>query len=439
MKKTIAIFLEFGFHEIKKYIHSGFAEALMANFNVVWIALDKGSKEFDDYFRSTCCPLIYCNESQFNKPLSSVENYNQSVRRNWAANREIGAFHNHSRVRSKSLKSKLVGNSILKYGFEKLTLNYVKNNYAKKQIEIILKEKGVTDILVTGYTSDFVKSAVITAQKNGIKTHYLVNSWKDLYINNFVPFKGLDTIFVWDEKMKENYQKFMPYLKMSNFVISGNPTFDILINLKPNFNRAYYAQKYNIPIQAKWLLYSMMPVGLAPDEIETINSTAKEVLNYFSKDEFVILVKKNPTHQVSDFCNSTFPENISILEHFVSYDKEKDMIVQSKEGETEWLDLLYHSALNLSVPSTVTLEFLSLNKPVLNIAYNSKGEEDVRIKQFFEAGFYKPLFEAKMVQTINSTEELINKLQSGFAEIENQNHKNIVTAAEIISQTILYT
>ena len=48
-KPKVAILLEFGFHEIKKYINNGFAIELSKEFDIVWFAMDKGSKGFHDY------------------------------------------------------------------------------------------------------------------------------------------------------------------------------------------------------------------------------------------------------------------------------------------------------------------------------------------------------------------------------------------------------
>lgn len=411
MKKNLAILLEFGFHEIKKYIHSGFAIELGKEFNIVWLALDKGSEEFDTYFRSTGFPLVYITDTEIQQSVNKIERYNTAVRKNWLVQQNLGAFHNHSKVKTKNWKTSLLGNSTLKKFLEKQTLKQVKQHYFSSKIAAIYDENRIDLLLTTGYASTFAKTTVITALQKGIGVHYLVNSWKDLFINNFIPFKGLKSIFVWSENMKQDYLKQMPYLKSEAFVISGNPTFDVLLDYTPSKERSYYAEKYQLPISAKWLLYTMMPVGLATDEIETIRYSAEQLLNDFSPKEVMILVRKNPTHQKSDFEDMNLPSNLRIAEHFCSFDKVNDMIVQSPSGEKEWLDLLHHCDINLSVPSTVSLEFMTLNKPILNITYNALGNQDKRILQFFEAGFYRPLFETENVHKIFHPKEISNFLQ----------------------------
>ncbi len=432
MKKTIAIVLEFGFHEVKKYIHSGFAAELAKEFNIVWLALDKGSKEFDVYFKSTGFPIVYFDEKDFAQGMTKLEAYNQAVRRNWMVNKNLGLFHNHSKVRVKSLKSRFIGNSFFKYIFERMTLFFVSLKYNHKLVANFLSKNNIDLIFLTGNGSEFAKSIVVTAQKQSIKVHYLVNSWKDLFINNFIPYHNLGSIYFWSDSMKRNYIQHMPFLKKEDLIVSGNPTFDVLINRQPVHDRHYYADKYQLPIHAKWLLYSMMPVGIALDEIDTICTTSNALLTSFSSDEVAVLIRKNPTHSTSDFGGMNFPENTRLLEHFCTFDKEKDMILQSPEGETEWLDLLHHCAANLSVPSTVTLEFLTLGKPVFNIAYNANGEIDQRLNQFFEAGFYRSLFQRKDVAKIDTVAELVANVN----ELEEDTKTKISAATQSASDLI---
>ena len=406
-KPKIAILLEFGFHEIKKYIHSGFAAEISKEFDIVWFAMDKGSKEFHDYFTSTGFPLVYFKEQDFNKQPTSIENYNQIIRRNWIANKSLGGFHNHSYVRVKSIKTAIYGNSLAKFILEKLTIKNVQKKYITKVMNEKIIEKNIDILFLTGYNSCFSKSFAATGIKMNKEVHYLTNSWKDLFINNFIPFTLFSTIFVWSEQMIKDFKYHMPYLKKSNFVISGNPTFDILIGAKPFQNREFYAEKYGLPVNSKWLLYTMMPVGLVIDEIDTIQFVSQELKKKHSAEEYTIIVRKNPTHKVADFKGLDLLDNLVIADHYCTYNKVTDMIIQSPEGEKEWLDLLQYSTLNLSVPSTVTLEFLALRKPVFNLEFNSLNKIDNRVTQFFEAGFYRHLFKDNRVKRFKNISDLL--------------------------------
>ncbi|WP_333889196.1 hypothetical protein [Sphingobacterium siyangense] len=435
-KRRVAILLEFGFHEIKKYIHSGFIDTLKLEFDIIWIALNKNSIDFDDYFKKTGYPIIYVEEKEIYSAPSLLEKLNSVVRKNWLISRDFGSFHNHVRIQKRSFKTKVLGNWILKNLLEKITLIEVKRRYNNKYIESIFNEFEIDQIFTTGVSSSFAKYTIIEAQKKQIPVNYLINSWKDLYINNFVPFKDLASLFVWSNRMKIDYLAHMPYLNHEQIIVSGNPTFDVLVDSSPINDREYYANKYGLDLNSKWILYTMMPPRLTQDEIDTILYTAQEINKSFSESKFSIIIKRNPEHSAFDFKDTKFPKNVILADHFCFFDKKNDMIVQSKDGENEWLDLLRYSVLNLSVPSTVTLEFLTLGKPVFNIAYNSQGNIDTRIEQFFNAGFYHPLFNDHRVQKIESSDMLINKLRelNSFVSLDEPKRKN---AGQVIVDHIL--
>ncbi|MZP57120.1 MAG: hypothetical protein GT600_16925 [Bacteroidales bacterium] len=405
-REILGILLEFGFHEIKKYIHSGFAAKLSEKFDIVWLAIDKGSPQFDSYFRDTGYPLIYFHAKDFRQSDSKIEARNQAIRRNWMISKNLGAFHNYSKVKSKSYRSYIIGSDLLKKIYERKAIRQTRELYLSNQLEEVLREYRVEHLLATGYASVFAKSSFVTADKLSIKTWYLVNSWKDLYINNFLPFDFLNGIFVWSEQMKRDYLYHMPYLDKNKIHVSGNPTFDVLKGSEPAHSRSHYAKKYGIPERADWILYTMMPPGLINDEIETVKFVANDLLQHYTPQEKVIIVRKNPNHSTDEFANMTLPLNTVIAEHYCTFDRDNDMIIQSPEGEQEWIDLLHHCAISLSVPSTVTLEFLTLNKPVINIGFGPDGKPDPRVNQHFEAGFYKPILSHQLVKKVENISNL---------------------------------
>lgn len=410
-KPVLAILLEFGFHEIKKYIHSGFAQKLGEQFNIVWFAIDKKNMSFDTYFKNTGFLIEYFKSDFFENKYSKLESYNQSVRRAWMIKNNKGIFHNYQKVNTKTGKNIFLGNSLLKWFFEQITLYYVKRKYYDNRISSFLEKHNVQYLLSTGYSSTFSKTAFVTAHKKKLKTFYLVNSWKDLFSNNFLPFRFLDNIFVWSEEMKKNYLDHMGYLNSKKIIVSGNPTFDVIINKPPTFDKEYYAQKYKIDKDAIWILYTMMPPGLVNDEIETIKLIAIELLKNYPPKNLCILIRKNPNHEQNDFSDILLPINSIFVEHYCTFDKENDMIVQSYEGEQEWLDLIYYTDMNLSVPSTVTLEFLTMGKPLINIGFGPNGKKDERLSQFFESGFYKPMFNNDLVNKIENISEFNKTFQ----------------------------
>ena len=412
MKPTLGILLEFGFHEIKKYIHSGFSKKAAEKFNIIWFYIDKGSQEFDDYFQGTGFPMVKIDESKLRNGISQIEARNDSVRRAWMVSNRLGAFHNYKLINKLTLRDKIIGTNLIKKYYERKALKEIANIYNSPYLAQLLYGYKVQHLLATGYSSLLSRTAFVTANASNIKTWYLVNSWKDLYVNNFIPVDSLDGIFVWSDDMYKSYLKHMPYLKKSHIVITGNPTFDALIEHQNTKLKSHYASKYGVSESAKWVVYTLMPPGMNNDEIETTILVANELKKKYSSDEVVILLRRNPNHDKDDFKEINLPNNLVLTEHFCTFDKEKDLIIQSKEGEDEWLDILHYADINFSVPSTVTLEFITLNKPIINIGFGSDGKFNTLLLQHFEAGFYKKLFsDNPLVNQVLSVEHLLIKVE----------------------------
>jgi hypothetical protein len=409
-KKQLAIVVEFGFHDLKKYVHSGLAVAHSKEYDVTWMVLDKGNASFHAILEKTGFAIEYIQSDQLISIASKMEAYNQAIRRSWMVNKDLGIFHNYQVIRQKNWKTKILGNSLFKSISEKLTLAVCKKYY-NPTLAKRLEELKLDRILLTGYASLLTKNIVVTAANLDINTFSIVNSWKDLYVNNFIPSKSFSKLFVWDEQMKKDFLLQAPYLDAKKIVPTGNPTFDFLIGSKPKFDSHFYASKYKISSESKWLYYTMMPPGVVDNEIETILFIAREMYTTFQMD-YTILIRRNPNHSSSEFSERTLPPNVVLTEHYCEFDKEQDMLVQSPEGEQEWLDLLHHTCANLSVPSTVTKEFMMLGKPVFNIAFNENNELNPHLNQFFEAGFYRDLFDREKVFSIETIDELFTILKT---------------------------
>jgi hypothetical protein len=411
-KRTLGVIIDEGFHSFKKYVLSDFVHKLSRDFNIIFISHKIHSDVINKFLVKTGFSILYIDHFDYVQSQKKIEIYNRSVRDSWMINNEFGSFHNYRKINKKNLKSLLIGNEYFKIILEKITLFYNKNVYYDFLLSKIFKDYSITDILSTNSLSTFSKVTMITANREKLKTWFLINSWKDLYVNNFLSFDFLDGLFVWDKKMKKDYISHMSYLNPKKIYVTGNPTFDIYLKDTSIKNKTYYSEKYNINHKAKWVLFSMMPPGLYNNEINIVKFIGFHLLKHFSEQELVIIVRKNPNHDENDFVNQDIPKNTRIADHYCTYDKDTGIIVQSIEGEEEWVDLVKISDMNISVPSTVTNEFLLFNKTVLNIAFDEHGEPNEKITQHFESGFYKPLFTSNHnVIKCNTINDLLDNIK----------------------------
>jgi len=414
INKKIAFLFLYG-HETKTFLRSGLYNFFANNLEAICLKRDFKSNFFNEYKKEYNLDVHILDKNLFLKERPFTEKLLISSRKSRRRIKKIGNYYHFSTDKKASLKDYVVGNFFSYHLINNFYKKFIKKKYFNKQLASYFIKNKITDLIIPDYSS--IESIILslTAKKIGIKTWLIVNSWKDFYVNDLI-LSDVNGIFVWNKKMKEQIQD-ANNISSSQICISGNPYFDIFYNYKPFYSKNYYNTKYNInnrPI----ILYTMMSPYSYKNEIEIIKYIS-EMLNELFKNinnRPKIIVRKNPMDE-RKLSNFELDENIIFAEdYFEKYDKNENFFIQRIEGEKEWLDLLYYADININVASTVTLESLLMNTPVINIEFNEYGKQDEYLSRFSQTDFYKPLLNNNGVFLAKNREifkqQLINVLKN---------------------------
>lgn len=343
----------------------------------------------------------------------------------------VGTFKNYNDKKRDSYIRKLIFGNFFAYNVVRFfSKKEIASNYVNTEINELYVKHQITDIFLANYSSVCSIAFATNALAKGIRVWLIINSWKDIYINDFIPFKPKG-IFVWSDLMKNNYLDFNGHITRDLFYSVGNPVFDRFYKYTPNRDRAYYESKYNLKVNDEYIIYTMLDPKRYPSEIEVVDLLSKATIN-LSKDSsrLKIIIRKNPFDN-TEIVNHHFKANscVIVAEHYSFRDEVKDVFVQSIEGETEWIDLLYYSKLNVGVASTVALESLILNKPVLTVSFNKNGLFCPELDKLNSAPFFKDLYNRDDVKLVKSIDEFKIKLKE---VISNQQSSSNINCPDII-------
>ncbi len=413
-QRKVGIFIQWGFHELRSIVLSGLARELNSKYEAVIYTFDKKSKLYESYLEEADCAYKYLDKKFFDTDVIKLDAFNQSVRKAYMRINGVGNFRNYEKPQDLSLKDYFKGNKLVWSVFSFLTRKVLSTKYKNKNLVQFFKEEALTDILMVGYSNINNQVLAFSAQEAGIKVWSLVNSWKDLYTNDFVSFTP-NGLFTWSDEMSKNYLHHNPHLYNKVLTI-GNPAFDVFFNFEPVYEISFYELKYNIKPGANIFVYTMINPLVTKDEHLTI-MVIYEALKRKLNTNWHLLIRKNPLHNDMEYPELDKLENVSFMQHFWEWDASKDLAVQEKEGECEWYDMIYYSACNISVASTVSMEFLLMKKPVINIGFNGTGHEDENLSRYSEAPYYKNLCNEPNVFIANNIEQFnhaIDKNLGGF-------------------------
>jgi hypothetical protein len=321
-------------------------------------------------------------------------------------------------------KDHILSNNLLYAALQKLTWDRTQKNYFDKQIAEIIEKNGLTDVIIQGYSTPEAMIIGVTASKMGCRVWVINWSWKDFYINEYIPFK-INGFFTWSDELKKNYILYNKHLDSSLFESIGNLSFDKLYNYQPSKELTYYSKKYGFETDKKIILYSLVIPTLYGDEHKLIHTIYETLENGKLAGNFTLLMKPNPMDKdLTRLYEMQIPGRLITLENLWEYDSQNDFNMITEEGQTEWLDLIYYSNLNLSVASTVTIEFLIMNKPVVNILFDATLQVNEDFKRLYNAPYYSSCKNLKKVKPATNLEELSDAVINFARDIDPNNEIN---------------
>jgi len=408
-KRVFCLVVLFGF-ETKNYFESGLFNKLKKEYKVIVLKRNFQSKNFDEFIKKYNLEVIEFDEAQFKNPTKIQELYIASRK---AQQRISGVknFNYFKADRDIKFSDYILGNCFTNSLLKEFSEYSLDNNAVDKVIEKVYKEYQVTDLLMAGYSSKSAASLARTAQKYGLNIWLTINSWKDFFVNSYIPFTPTK-IFSWNKEMKKQILSLNSHINPDSVEVVGNLSFDRFYNYQPVNSIDYYSIKYHFNKKRPIILYTMISPRAYPYEKDIIELINKKLINKFKDEEYrpLIVLRSNPIDETELIDSYYTGNNVVYADNYFDASYKDAVFCQLPEGEIEWLDLLYYSKLNINIASTVTLEALLMHKPVINIEFSSSGKKDEELSRYSNAPFYKPLLNREDVSIVDNIDDCINQI-----------------------------
>lgn len=386
--RHFAFFVYLGI-EYRNFFQSGLLEELGTRAKVslmTYKKIDVILSELKDREVST----IFLNPFTFKtRKRNKIESWFLEIRRTILKQRGNFLFRMIDDTKPLKLKHRIGANSLFYFIFEMISWRHNKRDYFDKEIANSILDNNVTDIVIQSYFSAENMLVAITGKALGCKVWVVNWGWKDFYFHEYIPFE-VDGFFTWSNDSKLKYLKYNKRLNPNSVFSIGNLSFDQMFNYSPARELEYYEKKYNFPNDRIIVLYTMVNPIFCEREDLVVELIYNELKCTFGFQNLIFLVKPNPMddRNKENFDLNNFSD-IVYLDNLWHYDKANDFNLITEEGQTEWMDLLYYSKLNMSVASTVTVEALIMKKPIINILFGENGEIEKEFERFFNAPFYE--------------------------------------------------
>ncbi len=290
---------------------------------------------------------------------------------------------------------------------------YIRNlsQYINTHIVAQLKSYKLDEVWVGGHGTSPEIAFAVNAKEAGLKVELFIHTWKQQFINSFI-LPLYCSINVWDDNMKREYISQNSHLNEQVFSSVGNPRFLSLKMHQSYKGIEYYLDKFQI-MTPKFILYTAINPRNYDNEVEIV----KYIISLMKANNFLkdvgILIKTNPMDDTPErWTELEKLPNIGVIYSDWEWFRELDFNLPSFESEKEWFDLLNYCICTMNVASTVTIESLLCNKPVINIGFENNGIEFEKFIEYAYAPFYEPLLSNKNVYLVKRGMDLFDILNS---------------------------
>jgi hypothetical protein len=245
------------------------------------------------------------------------------------------------------------------------------------------------------------------ASEMGITTAGFIFSWDNLTSRSriFVPY---DHWLVWHEGMKRQLLGIYPEILPERVHVTGTPQFDFHFRPEYVLDRNELARRIGFDPTRPFILYTTGIDAHFPEEHRTVEYLIRGLgsMPGESRPQLIVRTYVKGTSAEMQALALRGDEDVYFPE--VAWDGRSFM--PAEEDLATYTSLLHHCALGINAASTVSLELMIHDKPVINLAFDPPGSNlphPYRWVRHVEFDHYRPVAESGAVSVARYVDELI--------------------------------
>ncbi len=256
------------------------------------------------------------------------------------------------------------------------------------------------------------------AHRLGIPTAGFIFSWDNLTSRSRI-FPPYDYYLVWNEQMRRQLLDLYPRIAPEHVVVTGTPQFDF--HFKPAFwlSREELSRRIGIDPERPFVLYTTGVAQHFPEEHRTVEGVARllQTLDVQPKPQLVVRTYvKDTSPEMHALAARSLPDVV-----FPPVLWDEAWFTPRYEDLAIYTSLLRHASLGINAASTVSLELMMHDKPVINLAFDPPGSNlphHFRYVRHIEFDHYRPVAESGGVMVARSEADMAAMLHQGLTRPE---------------------
>jgi hypothetical protein len=390
--------------EVRSFLYSGLAEGLARHGRVSVIAANPASAAF-----STFGPFATSGEGQVHPAPRTVPSYPLERFRRWKRRLHKAWLTTQRQVR-RPHGGPRPGEDTFDPGADPSETNcprWLRAAHRMQRSMACLSGPGKTwarlydqlrlDCLIAAdYASPGAVTALLAAARKNVTTVVLTNSWKDVYVHPYIDVLP-DWIGVAGQVEADQLRRTNPHLDARRIGVTGSLHLERFLRPGAITGRAEFCRRAGLDPARPFVCYTAAAPRAVSDEESIVRMLLEATEHHAVRPQ--ILLRLNPREDGERFRHL----QVRFAHCFVQkprweWDPQNDWNAPLPEDLDTWVATVHHSAFNVSVPSTVTLEFTAMGRLTLNVCFGADGRSRAALNaRYWDAPFYRQIRRSPLV------------------------------------------
>ena len=304
--------------------------------------------------------------------------------------------------------------------YEKWQFSSFKNHKVVKTYKEFLKTDLPDILFFTHQRPPFLAPILLASKHLSIPNAAFIFSWDNLASKGRM-LGEFDYYLVWSDLMKTELLTFYQNTKKENIAIVGTPQFEPYILENYKVDKATFYEKFSLDINKKLICYSCADSSIGKND----NIHIKALWNYIKQhNDLQLIVRTSPAEEGKRFKNlmSQIPEiKWNIPKWIQTRENHAESWSQRLPTKQDVLDLkaiLSFSDVNVNMLSTMSLDFMIFDKPVINTVFGNNKNGLYNDQRFLNYDHYKYVIDSKAVTIATNEIELHQQLEEAINKPE---------------------
>ncbi len=302
---------------------------------------------------------------------------------------------------------------------EKMQFLSFSNHKITKSYLQVLKEDKPTHLFFTHQRPPYLAPFLYAAQQLKIPVSTFIFSWDNLASKGRM-LGAFDYFLVWSDLMKAELRYFYPEVSADKVLVVGTPQFEPYVMEKYKTTAEDFFSKFDLDTNLKTICYSCADVSIGQNDPIVIKEIANAIRTNAIAIPSQLIVRTSPAEDDARFrtIREEFPEIVWNVPKWIltreNHVESWSQRVPSEEDIKDLRSLLENVDLNINMCSTMSLDFMLFDKPVINTVFGNLENGLYNDQRFLNYDHFKKVVESQSVTIAKNKEDLIDQINDSL-------------------------